>query len=179
MRENKNLKYEVSKNLNKVVEYTKTQITNGIRKTRELKFYLFNFFVRLAIFCSVLFLYVRDRLGLVNLIVTPFWKSFSYIHFVWFLFMGIMILHIIPNNKLSMAWKKARQSEYRPAENYDELELLKFVKKRNQSALVVMCVWIVGNAMIGALYLLGILIESEMFMLTVFYFLCDYCVVGV
>ena len=174
MKKNKNFKHEVSKNINKAVEYTKTQITKGIRKTRELKFYLFNFFVRLAIFCSVLFLYIRDRQGLVNLIVTPFWKNFSYIHVIWFFFMGIMIIHIIPNNKLTMAWKKAKQSEYRPDENYDELELLKFVKQRNQSALIVMTIWIIGNSFIGALYLFGFLIESDMFMLSVFYFLCDY-----
>ena len=170
MKENKKIK----NNVNKAVEYTKTQITKGIRKTRELKFYLFNFFVRLTIFCSVLFLYIRDRVGLVELITGPFWKSFSFIHIVWIYFMVIMLLHIIPNNKLTMAWKKAKESEFRPVENYDELEMLKFAKTQNQRAMIVMLIWLFGNGLIGALYLFNILIESDMFMLTVFYFLCDY-----
>ena len=88
--------------------------------------------------------------------------------------MSIMILHLIPNNKLTMAWKKARQSEYKPAENYNELELLRFVKQQNQTAIKVMLIWLFGNGIIGALYLFGVLIESDMFMLTCFYFLSDY-----
>ncbi|MBQ8425207.1 MAG: hypothetical protein IJX17_04230 [Clostridia bacterium] len=170
MKSNKSVK----KNVNKAVEYTKSQITKGIRKTRELKFYIFNFFVRLTFFSSVLFLYIRDREGLVELITGPFWKSFSFIHIVWIYFMVIMILHIIPNNKLTMAWKKAKESEFRPVENYDELEMLKFAKNQNQRAMKVMLIWLFGNGLIGALYLFDVLIESDMFMLTVFYFLCDY-----
>lgn len=88
--------------------------------------------------------------------------------------MGIMLLHLIPNNRLSMAWKKAKETEYRPVEFYDELELMHYIQKQNIAAWKVMLVWLIFNAVWGALYLFGILIASDLLMLTVFYFLCDY-----
>ena len=167
-------KEEVTKNMNKAVEYTKQQITKGIQKTRELKFYLFNFFIRLSIFLTVLILYIIDKQTLVSFMYTPFWHKINILHIIWLFFMCMMCLHLIPNNRLTMAWKKARESEYRPVDNYDEFNLLKFVKKQNQRAWQVMLIWISFNAIFGALYLFNILCESDMLMLSVFYFLCDY-----
>ena len=120
--------------LNKVKETTEKQIKKGIQKTRELKFYLFKFAIRFAIFLSVLALYLSDRHWLEKLMNQPITHGFTLIHFVWIIFMGIMISHLIPNNRLTMAWKKARESEYRPVENYDELELLRYVQKQNHAA---------------------------------------------
>jgi hypothetical protein len=117
--------------LHKVKETTEKQIKKGIQKTRELKFYLFKFACRIAVFIAVLVLYLSDREWLEKLMTQPIRHGFTLVHFVWLLFMGIMISHLIPNNRLTMAWKKARESEYRPVEHYDELELLKYVQKQN------------------------------------------------
>lgn len=158
----------------KVKETTEKQIKKGIQKTRELKFYLFKFACRIAVFIAVLVLYLSDREWLEKLMTQPISHGFTLVHFVWLLFMGIMISHLIPNNRLTMAWKKARESEYRPVEHYDELELLKYVQKQNVAAWKVMLVWLCGNAVFGVLYLLDILNSGDLLMLTVFYFLCDY-----
>ena len=104
----------------------------------------------------------------------PFWHGFTLIHFIWFVFMGLMLMHLIPNNRLSMAWKKAKETEFRPVENYDELKLLQFVQKQNIAAWKVMLLWLCFNAIWGTLYLFGVLTSSDLLMLTVFYFLCDY-----
>ena len=164
------MKYTVDE----IKKSTQKQIVKGIQKTRELKFYLLKFAIRIAIFLGVLIFYIKDRNLMGSLMTQPFWHGFTLIHFIWFIFMGLMIMHLIPNNKLSMAWKKAKETEFRPVDNYDELKLMHFVQKQNIGAWKVMLVWLCFNAVWGALYLFGILTNSDLLMLTVFYFLCDY-----
>ena len=160
--------------VNELKKTTGKHIIKGIQKTRELKFYLLKFVFRVAICIGVLFLYVKDRDLMGSLMTKPFWHEFTLIHLIWFVFMGLMLMHLIPNNRLSMAWKKAKETEYRPVEQYDELELLQFIQKQNLAAWKVMLVWLCFNAVWGALYLFGVLTASDLLMLTVFYFLCDY-----
>ena len=160
--------------VNEIKETTQKQITKGIQKTRELKFYLLKFVFRVAIFLGVLFLYIKDRNLMESFMTQPFWHNFTLIHLIWFVFMGIMVLHLIPNNRLSMAWKKAKETEYRPVESYDRLKLMEYIQKQNIAAWKVMLVWLIFNAIWGALYLFGILSAGDLLMLTVFYFLCDY-----
>ena len=160
--------------VNDIKETTQKQITKGIQKTRELKFYLLKFVFRVAIFLGVLFLYLKDRNLMESFMTQPFWRGFTLIHLIWFVFMGLMIMHLIPNNRLSMAWKKAKETEYRPVDSYDELGLFRFVQRQNIGAWKVMLVWLCFNAVWGALYLFGILTAGDLLMLTVFYFLCDY-----
>ena len=104
------MKYTV----NELKKTTQKQITKGIQKTRELNFYLLKFACRIAIFLGVLFLYIKDRDLMGSFMTKPFWHEFTLIHLIWFVFMGLMIMHLIPNNRLSMAWKKAKETEYRP-----------------------------------------------------------------
>ena len=168
------VKETTEEKLTKVKENTEEKIKKGIQKTRELKFYLFKFACRVAVFIAILVVYIWDKNWLERVMSQPLTHGFNLIHFVWLFFMGMMIGHLVPNNRLTMAWKKAKESEYRPVENYDELELLKFVQKQNLGAWKVMLVWLCGNAVVGALYLLDILKSSDLLMLSVFYFLCDY-----
>ncbi|MBE6507472.1 MAG: hypothetical protein E7Z72_06095 [Methanocorpusculum parvum] len=154
-------------------EYTEKAVTRGIRKTRELKFYLFKFAVRIAVFLAFLFLYLTNRENITAMMFQPITEGFTFVHALWILFMVIMLSHLIPNNRLSMAWKKAKESEYRPAD-HDPLELAKYVQKQNVAALIIMLVWLSFNAIFGILCLLGILLPADLLMLTVFFFLCDY-----
>lgn len=160
----------------KVQETTKLasrQLTKGIRKTRELKFYLLKFSFRVAIFVATFILYIRHRTWLIRFMQEPFFLHFTPFHILWIIFMGLMILHLIPNNRLSMAWRKARENVYRPIP-YDRLELLERVQKMNIGAWKVLLVWLSFNAVFAALYLTGVIKAGDLLMLTVFYFLCDY-----
>ncbi|MBR3646758.1 MAG: hypothetical protein IKN54_10115 [Lachnospiraceae bacterium] len=148
--------------------------TKGVRKTRELKFYLLKFALRIAIFLCIFFTYLTRREWLEDIAGRPFGYSFTMLHVLWIIFMCTMIRHLIPNNRLTMAWKKARENEYRPVDNYEELQLYKYLQKQNVGAWRVMLVWLSFNAVWGALYLFGIISEVDLIMLSVFYFLCDY-----
>lgn len=156
------------------VEIAEKQIKRGISLTQQLGFHLFVFACRLAIFLTVFILYIRHREWLNNFMYDPFFWKFSPFHILWGIFMFIMLSHLIPNNKLTMAWQKAKGHAYKPVENYSRLQLLETVQKMNLGAWLVLLVWLSFNAVFGLLYLFGVLVAGNLMMLSVFYYLCDY-----
>ncbi len=161
----------------KILEQTRSvtgKVTGRILRTPALKFYLVKLAFRVTIFLSVFVFYLFRKELLVEFMQQPFWHGITIVHVVWFIFMGLMLLHLIPNNWLSMAWKKARGTAFTPVETWDELELLRFVQKMNLGAWKVMLVWLSFNAVWGLLYLAGVIGDGDLLMLTVFYYLCDY-----
>ena len=145
-----------------------------IEKTHMLKKYLLNFMARLAIFIGVLIFYAANKAFIYNFMTQPVWMGITPIHLLWLIFMVMMLIHIFPTEKLSMAIRKADEKEYVQQEAYSELELLQFVQKQNVRAWTVMLCWLSFNAIFGLLFLMGIIEEADLLLLTVFYFLCDY-----
>lgn len=142
--------------------------------TRMLMRYILTFLTRLGIFIAVLALYLHDRELLKKLMTQPIKYGISFIHILWAVFMIIMLQHIFPNNRLSMALRRQKEETYVPVEGYSEYELLKYVQDQNVKAWNVLLVWLLGNAGVGALYLFKIITDSELLMLSVFYYLSDY-----
>lgn len=151
----------------------------GIIKTAMLNRYFIKFVFRLTVFVLVFGMYLTEKellsdilrhkfsLGVVDFQVTP-------LHVLWALFMGIMLLHLFPIKSLSMALRKNKEETYVEVPGYSELELLKFVQDQNVKAWKIMLIWLSGNAVVGVLYLFGVLGVADLLMLTVFYFLSDY-----
>lgn len=139
-----------------------------------MKRYLVKFVIRIVVFATIFVLYLKDKQQIYNLVTNPVKFGVTPIHVLWFVFMGVMIRHIFPTKKLSMALRKAEKQNFQPRERYSELELLKYVQTQNIRAWKVMLVWLSFNAIFGLLYLLGVIDEADLLMLTVFYFLCDY-----
>lgn len=102
------------------------------------------------------------------------WMGITPLHVLWLAFMGIMLLHIFPTEKLTMALRKSERENYIEYKDYQELDLLKFVQEQNIRAWKVMLIWLSFNAVFGLLYLLKIIDNADLLMLTVFYFLSDY-----
>ena len=145
-----------------------------IQWTPALRFYICKFLFRLALVLGIFGLYLYDRDLPSRLMNQPIREGINIVHVAWAVFMGLMILHLIPNQWLSMAWKKAGKEKFDMDGEFDERELWHYVKDQNVRAWVVLLVWLSFNALFGILYLAGILRESDLLMLTVFYFLCDY-----
>lgn len=145
-----------------------------IEPTRMLKRYTLNFLFRGVIFVSIFALYIFDKPLMQRLMEYPIYKGINPLHVLWFIFMGLMIAHLFPSEKLSMALRKGQQQHYIEAEGYDELELLKFVQDQNGKAWKVMLIWLSLNAVIGILYLSGKVDDTDLLMITVFFFLSDY-----
>lgn len=155
-------------------ESVKRELNREIQRTRELKFYLFKFVLRLSLFLAVVGMYVMDRTLLLEVIRTFSWRRFTVVHLAWLVFMTIMLFHILPNNALTMAWKKARGEVFREVKGCDRLRLLEQTQRQNQRAWQVMLVWLCFNAVFGLLYLFSVIGEGELLLLSMFYFVCDY-----
>ncbi|MDO4960300.1 MAG: hypothetical protein Q4E57_00365 [Eubacteriales bacterium] len=140
--------------------------------------YLAKFALRISIFTAILVLYITHRDWLGRFMVQPISFGITPIHILWAMFMLMMLGHIFPTDKLSMAILKQKAERFEPVEGYSELSLLRYVRGMNIRAWIVMLVWLSFNAIFGILYLAGIIDEGDLLMLTVFYFLCDYiCII--
>lgn len=130
--------------------------------------------LRVIIFIAVFAFYIINKEGLYQLVTEPFWNSVSFIHVLWFIFMAMMIRHIVFPKNATMALRKADETEYEEKTKYDKLELYEYVHDQNIKAWRVMLVWLCVNAIWGILYLFQVLDNADLVMLSVFYFLCDY-----
>lgn len=146
----------------------------GFIKTKMMTRYMIKLFIRVAIFVSVLVFYILHKDILCDLMTRPVYMGITALHVLWLAFMLMMLVHIFPMDKLTMALRKAEEKQYQEEAGYSELELYRFVKDQNVKAWTVMLVWLIFNAVFGALYLFRVLDDADLLMLTVFYFLCDY-----
>ena len=145
-----------------------------IIRTLMMKRYMIKLLIRVSVFVVVLLGYLLDKQRLFEFMNQPIKMGVTPLHLLWLMFMVMMILHIFPTEKLTMALRKARKETYEETEAYSKEELYDFVQDQNIKAWIVMLVWLVFNAIFGLLYVQKIIDEADLLMLTVFYFLSDY-----
>lgn len=102
-----------------------------------------------------------------------------WIDIVWAIMMVSMVLQMFPGNRrITMGSKKGFPRHYRPAANYEEIEMYHYVQRNNLAAIKVLLIWLSFNAIFGILYLLKIIGARQLILLSVFYYMCDMiCVV--
>lgn len=142
--------------------------------TNKMRFYLLKFAFRLTAFGIMIYLYIKDKNVFYEYTVTPITEKPNFMHFMWAIFMCLMVSHIFPTKIISMGAGKIKKSNFNPISNYSENELLKFVHNENKKAWQSMIVWLIGNAVIGLLYFLNIIGKPELLLITGFYFISDY-----
>lgn len=147
---------------------------NKLIKTVTMKRYMIKLIIRIAIFLGVLIPYLLHKEWLYSITMQPVWKQITPLHVLWLIFMLMMLNHIFPANRLSMALHKREEAEYEEIEGYSRLELYRFIQDQNVKAWNVMLVWLIFNGIFGLLYLLKVIDATDLVMLSVFYFLCDY-----
>ena len=143
-------------------------------QTKIMSGYMVKLALRITIFLTVFLMYLYDKSLLVTLLNQPLFSSINFLHILWLIFMFMMLKHLFPKEPFTMALLKSKKKKYVPVDNHSRLELLEFIQKQNIAAWRVMLIWLLGNSVIGLLHALNILNDADLFMLTVFYFLCDY-----
>lgn len=143
-------------------------------KTTMFTRYLIKFAIRICIFLSILSIYIFNKDLLWELVSSPIRYGITPLHIVWLIFVLIMLVHLFPKEPLTMALLKAEKNKYETTENYSESELHKYIQDQNFKAWIVMLLWLLLNAIFGLLFAFKIIDEPDLYMLTVFYFLCDY-----
>ena len=146
--------------------------------TKKMKRYFIYLGLRVVIFIIILVLYLTRREEMLMFMRQPVRLGITLSHVIWVIFMVIMVLHLFPNKLRSMARLKAEKKHFDPVKGYSEVKLLKNHLEENRKAWIVMLCWLSLNAIFGVLYLSHVIAESDLFMLTIFFFLSDYvCII--
>ena len=104
-----------------------------------------------------------------------FFRGFSLLHILWFVWMVDMVLQIIPvKNKVALGSQKLFANRFRPIrEKINYKALKKHIISTTNSAYKVMLLWVVLIAVIGVLYYTNVIDKLWLFMISVFFYVCD------
>ncbi|MCM1180308.1 MAG: hypothetical protein NC347_08645 [Clostridium sp.] len=143
-------------------------------KTKMMNMYLFKLAFRIVIFLAAFVLYIWHKDWMIAFAKQPITMGVTPMHVLWLVFMVMMVKHLIPWGKATMALLKAEEENFVRTQGYSELEMYRFIQDQNEKAWKVMLLWLSFNAVWGLLYLLHILDDMDLIMLSITYFLCDY-----
>lgn len=147
---------------------------NKLIATPKLIGYLVKFAMRLGAFGVILRLYIKDKERLYKYTVTSVKEGLNFMHIMWAIFIGLMLLHLFPTKILSMGAGKSKKINFSPVADYSDTELLTFVHGENIKAWRCMICWLGGSSIIGVIYYTDIIAEPELLLITSFFFVCDY-----
>lgn len=148
-------------------------------RTIILDQYIWKFIVRILIVTAVVFVYFTDRDFITDFLTQPVSQSLQNkilwpLVALWAVMMLMMTIHFIPPRIFTMALLKRKKEKLDLDRSFDRHKLLEYVQDQNVRALKVMLVWVLFNGIIGMLYLFGVLQVADLFLVSIFYFLCDY-----
>lgn len=146
----------------------------NITLTDILKRYLGKLALRILIFLTILTVYLTRKETLFLFFTYPTSDGVHPLHLLWAIFMLMMLRHLFPGRRFTMALRKSMQNTFQKIPDHSPLELYQFVHGQNIRAWKVMISWLLVNGIFGVLFWVGILGQTDLLMLTVFYFLCDY-----
>ena len=141
-------------------------------KTR--KRYFLRLFARIIIFIICLIMCFKSQFYDI-LEGMNFFDKFHILHLLWVIWVFDMILQIIPiKNKVALGSQKLFANRFQPIRdkiNYKALQ--NYVKRTTASAYKVFIIWVLLIAIIGLLYYFNIINKTWIFMISVFFYVCD------
>ena len=139
------------------------------------KRYFIRLIARILILMIVLISYFLWPSGFSILESNNFFSRFSPFHILWGIWMADMVLQIVPiKNKVALGSQKLFANRFRPIREKIKYEVLKnHVVAITKGAYKVFVIWVLFIAVIAVLYYAGILDKKWMFILSVFFYVCD------
>ena len=104
-----------------------------------------------------------------------FFRTLSPLHLLWLVWVADMFLQIVPiKNKVPLGSQKLFASRFRPIrEKINHEALRRYVISTTRAAYKVFLLWCLLIAVIGVLYSLGLFGKTGLFMISVFFYVCD------
>lgn len=104
-----------------------------------------------------------------------FFKRFHILHLLWLIWVFDIILQIIPiKNKIALGSQKLFKHRFQPINKKINYETLKtYIQKTTSSAYKVFIIWTLLIAVIGILYHFSIINKIWLFMISIFFYVCD------
>lgn len=141
-------------------------------KTR--KRYFIRLYGRIIIFILCLIMcFKKDFYNILN--GMNFFKEFHILHILWFIWLLDMIQQIIPlKSKLALGSQKLFKHKFKLiTEKINYKKLKKYIKITTKAAYKVMVIWSVLIVFIGVLYYSNIINKIWLFMISIFFYVCD------
>ena len=104
-----------------------------------------------------------------------FFTQFSALHLLWLIWVGDMVLQLIPAKKnIALGSKKLFKQYFTPAQMKHDLEALKrYIVSTSKTAYKIFIIWALLIAALGWLYWKGIVGNLGLFMVSVLFYVCD------
>ena len=104
-----------------------------------------------------------------------FFREFSWLHVLWLLWMADMLPQLIPYpNHVPLGSTKLFARRFRPGKITPDPEALRsFIRKENRGAALVFAVWCALLAVIGLCWHRGLFGKPVLFLICVFFYVCD------
>ena len=138
------------------------------------KRYIRSLVARIIVFMVGLYMY-KDKQNFEILEGNNFFKDFHVLHILWGVWILDMILQIIPlKNKLALGSQKLFANRFKPIIekiNYDALK--NYIVTTTKSAYKVFIIWGIVIISLGVLYYNEIIDKVWLFMISVFFYVCD------
>ena len=138
------------------------------------KLYFVRLIIRIAIFIIGLILcYNPQNFDIIT--NNTFFKEFDILHILWLIWMFDMILQIIPiKNKVALGSQKLFANRFKPIREKINYKALKeYLLSTTKSAYKVFIIWTFLIAGIGILYHNAFIDNIGLFMISIFFYVCD------
>lgn len=134
---------------------------------------------RVVTAAATVWVLLADRTAFQVLLGGGFWQRPSPLHLLWLLWMGDMVLQLIPVREvMALGSQKQFGHWYRPAAGWDAAALEAYVRKSDRGARKVLVSWVAMTIALGVLRSTEVFGPEELFLSAVFFYVCDLiCVV--
>ena len=104
-----------------------------------------------------------------------FFRRFSALHLLWIIWVGDMLLQLLPAKRdIALGSKKLFKQYFTPAHVKHELEALKkYIVSTTRTAYKIMILWVLLIAALGVLHANEIIGHTGLFMVSVLFYVCD------
>ena len=104
-----------------------------------------------------------------------FFQEFSALHLLWLIWMGDMILQILPiKSRIPLGSQKLFANRFRPIRDKINVKTVReHVARMTEAAFGVMVLWCLLIAVIGFLYFWGVIDKLTLFMISLVFYVCD------
>ena len=122
---------------------------------------------------------LADRAAFQTLTGWNFWRSPSPLHLLWLIWMGDMVLQLVPARQLMVLGSQKQFGRwYRPVPNWNRDALADYVRSSDRGARKVLAAWTAMTVALGVLRSTQIFGPEELLLSAVFFYVCDLiCVV--
>ena len=143
--------------------------------SRTRKIYFARLIGRLAVLCAVVLLYIFRYDEFTVIEGMNFFKSVSFLHFLWAIWIIDMIIQLMPIKAyISIGSQKQFLKTFRPIrKNFNYKKLKNHIVSTTKSAYKVFLIWCIVVCVIGFLYRINILTPAMVLIISVLFYVCD------